>query len=311
MKLATTGIRTLALVTLLGGNALAQETRPPEGNTPPKPAEQPPADQSLPPAAPAQPAPPPPSGPSEPGMPPMPPPGDVMAPPPEQLPGARTPGKRWIFDVALGYTAGGSVKHPDMTGTNFAGEMLELGGGVELDPRWQLTLVFTSFQTTLERIGSTNKFQRTTDTLHGASGVHPLASCAEGCFVTGGNGGLLVKQPLHVHTLGPRLDFLPFGANGPFVGVTAGAAMMQDLSYRGGFAAAARIGYEYTPFDVMGISLEAGAHGHIYSDSNAALPYVALQLRLLADPSMYRAAPPTPPRDQVSRSPASGRSTRF
>jgi hypothetical protein len=304
MKLATTGISTLLLVMLLGGNALAQETRPPEDTPKPtEPAAQPPPDQSVPPASP--PVSPAPLAPSEPEITPLP----YTTATPEPLPRSPT-GRRLIFDVGLGYTAGGSVKHPELTGTSFAGEMLELGGGVELDPRFQLLLVFTSFQTKLERIGSTNRFQRT-DAVYAGSGVHPLASCVIDCGSSAGTGGLLVKQPLHVHTLGPRLDFLPFGSNGPFVGVTAGAAMMQDLSFRGGFAAAARIGYEYTPFDVMGVLLEVGAHGQVYSDSNAALPYLSLQLRLLADPSMYRAPPLVPPRDQVGRSPAGERNTRL
>jgi hypothetical protein len=308
MKLATTGIRTLALVMLLGGNALAQETRPPEGPGAPKPAEpgaQPPPDQTIPPAAPDQPVSPAPLAPSEPTVTPLP-----VAPAPEPLPTSRT-GRRLIFDVGLGYTTGGQVKHPELIGTTFAGEMLELGGGVELDPRFQLLLVFTSFQTKIERIGTSNRFQRTTDAVHAISGVHPLASCVIDCGSSAGTGGLLVKAPLHVHTLGPRLDFLPFGSNGPFVGATAGAAIMQDLSFRGGFAVAARIGYEYTPFDIMGVLLEVGAHGQVYSDSSATLPYVSLQLRLLADPSMYRAAPLVPPRDQVGRAPDGGRSARF
>jgi hypothetical protein len=121
----------------------------------------------------------------------------------------------------------------------------------------------------------------------------------------------MVKAPLHVHTVGPRLDFLPFGSSGPFVGVTAGVALMQDLAFRSGFGAAARIGYEYTPFDVMGVLLEAGAHGQVYSDSSATLPYVSLQLRFLADPSTHRAAPLVAPRDQVGRASEAGRSARF
>jgi hypothetical protein len=108
---------------------------------------------------------------------------------------------------------------------------------------------------------------------------------------------------MHVHTLGPRLDYLPFGPDSLYVGVTAGAAMMQDLSFRGGFAVAARAGFEWRPYSALGISLEAGAHGQIYSDSNAALPYAALQLRLLAPlPNVSRytvvqgeAQPPPPP----------------
>jgi hypothetical protein len=58
---------------------------------------------------------------------------------------------------------------------------------------------------------------------------------------------------------------------------------MQDLDFRAGFAGAARAGYEWRPYSVFGISVEAGAHGQVYSDSSAVLPYASVQLTLLAE----------------------------
>jgi hypothetical protein len=201
---------------------------------------------------------------------------------------------------------GGAIKHPELSGKGFSGEMLELAGGVELSPKWQLVLAFTSFQTKLERIDGTNKFQSVSGTVHGGAGYQPLAGCAD-CSTTGGQGGVVIKEPLHVHTLGPRLDYLPFGPESLYIGVTAGAAMMQDLSFRGGVAVAARAGFEWQPYKALGIGVEAGAHGQVYSDSSAALPYAALQLKLLAEPpplspmvSVKNDSTPTPatPTDQ-------------
>jgi hypothetical protein len=213
--------------------------------------------------------------------------------------------RQLVFLAGLGYTSGGSVKHPELSGTGFSGEMLELAGGVELNPKWHLTLSFTSFQTKLERVGRTNQFQGASGALRGGAGFQPLVSCPD-CMTSGGQGNIVVSQPLHVHTLGPRLDYFPFGTDSLFVGITAGAAIMQDLSYRGGFAAAARAGFEWRPYSALGLSLEAGAHGQLYSDSSAALPYAALQLRLLAPlPSVSRytvtrsEAGPTPPPTQL------------
>src|SRR4051812_13902833 len=63
MKTVMNGIKTLALVMLLGGNALAQETRPPDGAAAPKPGEpaaQTPPGENVPPAVSDQPAPAPP-----------------------------------------------------------------------------------------------------------------------------------------------------------------------------------------------------------------------------------------------------------
>jgi hypothetical protein len=261
----------------------------------------------LAPLPPAEPAPPPPPAPAEPpAVPPEPPPfvasSDVALNPVTEEPGPRR--RRLVFSAGLGYTAGGSIKHPELLGNGFSGEMLELAAGLELDPKWHLELAFTSFQTKLDRVGTTNQFRGAS--LVGGPGVHPLVSCPD-CIGSGGQGSIVVQQPLHVHTLGPRLDYLPFGTDSLYVGVTAGAAMMQDLSFRGGFAAAARAGFEWRPYPSLGLALEAGAHGQIYSDSSAALPYGALQLRLLAPlPSTSRymtitnePAPPSAPPSSI------------
>jgi hypothetical protein len=199
-----------------------------------------------------------------------------------------------IFGAGLGYTAGGTVKHPDLNGNKFAGEMLTLEAGAEINPQWRLVLAFSSFQSNLDRVPGTNQFKSASGVFQGGPGFHPLAGCAD-CSTTGGQGGIVIHQPFHVHTLGPRVDYLPFGNDSLFIGVTAGAAMMQDLDFRAGFAAAARAGYEYRPYSVFGISVEAGAHGQVYSDSSAVLPYAAVQLRLLAE---------TPPLSTTSTTPA-------
>jgi hypothetical protein len=281
---AFAGTAILAFVSMVSGSAAAQENKPQEGSGAPRPtdpAAQPPPGQGATPATPSEPAPPP-------ALPPpyVAPPSDVALSPVAEEASAGAPYKRrMVFEAALGYTAGGTIKHPELSTHNFSGEMLELAGGVELSPRWVLVIAFTTFQTKLERVGTTNQFQTVSGTLHG--GFQPLAACMD-CSTGGGLGGTLVKQPMHVHTVGPRLDFLPFGANSLFVGVTVGAAMMQDLSFRGGVAAAARAGFEWRPYTAMGISVEAGAHGQVYSDSSAALPYAALQLTLLAVPPSAR-----------------------
>jgi len=275
----------LALLSMLSASVAAQEAKPQEGAGAPKPTE--PAAEPRPPAGPSEPAPAPPpyvAPPSDDAA--KSPAGDVaLSPVPEEGGGGAPYKRRMVFEAALGYTAGGTIKHPELSTHSFSGEMLELAGGVELSPHWVLVVAFTTFQTKLERIGVTNQFQTGSGTLHG--GFHPLASCMD-CSTGGGLGGTVVKQPMHVHTVGPRLDYLPFGASGLFVGVTVGAAMMQDLSFRGGVAAAARAGFDWRPYAALGISVEAGAHGQVYSDSSAALPYAALQLTLLAEPPSTR-----------------------
>jgi hypothetical protein len=275
MSRALTRSATLALIAALSGTAFAQETKPEDSNAP-KPAEPapPPADQATPPPTEAPPSVPAPAPYTSSQV-------DVGLTPVGNEPAVRK--NRLIFLAGLGYTAGGAVKHPDLQGDKFTGEMLELGFGTELAPQWRLVLAFSSFQTTLERVAGTNQFKNTSGAVYGGAGFHPLAGCAD-CMTNGGQGGIVVRQPFHIHTLGPRLDYLPFGDQGLFFGVTAGAALMQDLDFRGGFAAAARAGLEWRPYKVFGISVEAGAHGQVYSDSSAVLPYASAQLRLMAEP---------------------------
>jgi hypothetical protein len=289
MKRALVGFALFASFAASSSRVAAQETKPSEPAPAPAPAPPPPAPPSSEPMA----------------IPPEPPPfvasGDVALNPVTDEP--ETPGprkRRLVFAAALGYTSGGSVKHPELSGNGFSGEMLELAAGIELNPKWHLVLAFTSFQTKLERVGVANQFRSASAAFHG-SGYQPLVSCPD-CIGAGGQGGVVTKQPFHVNTLGPRLDYLPFGSDSVYIGATAGAAMMQDLSFRGGVAVAARAGFEWRPYSAIGFSLEAGAHGSVYSDSSAILPYAAIQMRLLAPmPSVSRFTTvtnepgPTPP----------------
>jgi hypothetical protein len=236
--------------------------------------------------------------------------GDVALNPVSEEPPDGTFKRKALFAAGLGYTSGGTIKHPELTGNGFSGEMLELAGGVELDPKWRVLVAFTSFQTKLERAGAANVFRSASGAFYGGAGYRPLAGC-NNCSDPGGLGGEVIQQPLHVHTLGPRVDYLPFGNDSLYLGVTAGAAMMQDVSFRGGFAIAARAGFEWRPYSALGLSIEAGAHGQVYSDSSAALPYAAVMLRLLAPTSSFgtsipvtkEPAPPPAPAQPPSQPP--------
>ncbi len=185
MSRALTRSATLALIAALSGTAFAQETKPEESN-PPKPAEPapPPADQATPPPAEAPPLAPAPAPYTSSQV-------DVGLTPVGTEPAVRK--NRLIFLVGLGYTAGGAVKHPDLQGDKFSGEMLELGFGTELSPQWRLVLAFSSFQTKLERVPGTNQFKNTSGAVYGGAGFHPLAGCAD-CSTTGGQGGVVVRH---------------------------------------------------------------------------------------------------------------------
>jgi hypothetical protein len=195
----------------------------------------------------------------------------------EALVESASPARVLFFNAALGFTTGGSLKHPQIVGTHYSGEMLELAAGMELGTRFRLSGAFTVFETTVARApdGAFSTSSAVT-----VPRYTTFAGC-DRCPVRESGGGTLVSLPLHVSTLGPRFDYLPFGASGPFVGVTAGAALIQDLKARAGFAGAARVGFEWRPLHTLSLSVEVGAHGHTYSDASAVLPYAALALSIL------------------------------
>jgi hypothetical protein len=84
------------------------------------------------------------------------------------------------------------------------------------------------------------------------------------------------------------MDFLPLGSQGPYLGMTVAVAIIQDVATRVGGAVAARVGGEWRPFHSLGLGIEAGAHGQIYADSKAAIPYALARLTLLLEPENLR-----------------------
>jgi hypothetical protein len=260
--------------------------------TPPPPADQAPPAPPPPPAAPA--LPPPPDVAPLPGMAPalspeavsnamsidgfesfLPPPRDqVTLPIGEKLsPLVITAG------LGMGYAA---IKHPDLQSRSLTGSFIELTGGTELNHRFRLSFALTSFQTTIHRVQSGDWAEGNYPT-RAATGYRTQADPVEPTLV-GGGGGVEVQKTLHVHSIGPRLDFLPLGSQGPYIGLSTGLGVIQDIGLRAGGSAALRIGGEWRPYHVFGVGIEAGAHGQIYTDSRAAIPYATARLQFYLDP---------------------------
>lgn len=86
--------------------------------------------------------------------------------------------------------------------------------------------------------------------------------------------------PVHLHTIGPILEFRPSGDEGPLVRGSAGLALTEgegDVARAGG-AAAIGVGYAWR-FAWITLTAEAGVHGHAYENGSAVLPLVGVQLR--------------------------------
>jgi hypothetical protein len=154
--------------------------------------------------------------------------------------------------------------------------------GTELDKRLRLLLAFTSFETSIRRVNGEQweegKFEPKV-----ASGLHSTKGPTEP-YVSGA-GGVDMQRTLHAHSLGPRLDFLPLGVQGPYLGLTTAVAITTGIDTRVGGDLGARVGGEWRPFQEFSVGIEAGAHGQIYSDGNAVIPYGTVRLNLLLDPA--------------------------
>jgi hypothetical protein len=186
-----------------------------------------------------------------------------------------------LATVSFGYGYA-AIKYPGLVDSDLNGPFIEMAFGTELDQRLRLFLAFTSFETAIHRLNeeqwAEGKFQAKV-----ASGLHSTKGPTEP-YISGA-GGVDVQRTLHVHSLGPRLDFLPLGVQGPYLGLTTALAITTGIDTRVGADLGARVGGEWRPFQEFSVGIEAGAHGQIYSDGNAAVPYAAARLNVLLDPA--------------------------
>jgi hypothetical protein len=178
----------------------------------------------------------------------------------------------------IGYAA---IKHPDLESRNLSGSFIELTAGTELSHRFRLSFAATSFQTTIHLAPSGDWAEGTYPTKT-AAGFRTQADPIEPYGAA--HGGVEIQKTLHVHSFGPRLDFLPLGSQGPYIGLTTGLGVIQDIGLRAGGSAGLRVGGEWRPYHIFGIGIEAGAHGQLYTDSRAAIPYATARLQFYLDP---------------------------
>jgi len=289
-----------ALATVLTSPVLAQGTpsAPPTdpaapgstGTTP----ESPPKDTLPPPPAPEGPT----AEPAPPGDAPIPPPPTTAAPPdtPEMVdPLTMKIGSvlsPLLVTTGLGY-AYASVTHPELLSRSLSGAFIEITAGTEIARRFRLSLAFTSFESKVRRTAAgweEGEFSRVA-----RSGLRTQADPVEPNPGPEG-GGAVVQKDFLAHSLGPRMDFLPLGSQGPYLGMTAALGIIQGLStsMRVGANLAARIGGEWRPFRAFALAIEGGAHGQIYSDARAAIPYAMARMTLLLEPSGPKGPGSTP-----------------
>jgi len=205
----------------------------------------------------------------------LPPPGEKVTPPiGEKL-------SPLVVTAGLGYGYA-AIKHPDLESRSLSGSFVELTAGTELDHRFRLSFALTSFQTTIHHTSSGDWAEG--DYPINSAGVRAQANPPEPTHTGNGEGGVEVQKTLHVHSIAPRLDFLPLGSQGPYIGLTAGLGVIQDIGLRAGGDVGLRVGGEWRPYHIFGVGIEAGAHGQLYTDSRVAIPYATARLQFYLDP---------------------------
>jgi hypothetical protein len=91
----------------------------------------------------------------------------------------------------------------------------------------------------------------------------------------------LTLEPVHLHTIGARIDYAPFDETGPFVGGISGLALTEgEAGNRAGFGQSLHLGWRSRLAQWLTGAALAGTHGHVYEDGWAALPFAMLELRV-------------------------------
>jgi hypothetical protein len=200
----------------------------------------------------------------------------------------------FLVTAGVGY-AYASVNHPDLRSRDLSGAFIEVTVGTELERRFRLALAFTSFETKMRRASTGGWEEGEFSPRVARLGLHTLLD-PTAPYTGPEGGGAEVQKTFHAHSLGPRMDFLPLGSQGPYLGMTAALGIIQGIStpMRVGANLAARIGGEWRPFQAFAVAIEGGAHGQIYEDAKAAIPYAMARMTLLLEPSMRQTSSSMP-----------------
>lgn len=172
----------------------------------------------------------------------------------------------------VGLSGGGAyafVRHPQVASRELAIEVLALHSGVQVDPRWALSIELSNSSRFVGRENGADRFS--------------VFSSGAGCDKCGPapTGGTVVRTTLQLTQAVANVELMPWPANGPYAGLGLGAAYaeLSGVDQRTGVAASARVGYRLRPARALAASLEGGLRAQLFSDASAYLPYLALQLR--------------------------------
>lgn len=163
-------------------------------------------------------------------------------------------------EIAVAVSGGGgvaTVNHSLLKAT-FPAALVALNASVNFG-MWTVGGELSAFGHQVSRPGATDSFAA-----RAASGVG-CNRCREPVA-----GGAVLSTAATFGTLGPRVDFSPWGKNGPFVGASGGLAYVGGFSDQLGGWVAGRAGLRYRLFRALELSAEGGFQAQWYADGSSA-----------------------------------------
>ena len=185
---------------------------------------------------------------------------------------ARPVFKRRPFIVLAGGPGFASVAHPQLGTPRIYGPLLAAEVGYAVSRYWSFGVEATNLERSVARVNAAERFGAA------SSWLHTEASCTS--CAPPPPGGPVVQLTMLLDTVGPRVDFTPFGHDGLFFGASGGVAIITVLDARVGAGGALRAGFRLPVADVLTFGVEGGVQGQVYSGASATIGYGALTVTL-------------------------------
>jgi hypothetical protein len=174
------------------------------------------------------------------------------------------------FHVGIsGGVAYHTVRVSTVIPTNYTAATLGLHAGYNVNERLSIGFEVLTVEKGMGRNGPFDTFD---------PGLAPQAGC-NNCEPPP-FGGWVKNTTAVFGTVGPRVEFSPFGKDGLYIGATAGLAWLWGVDSIYGFGGVGRVGYRVRVGDVLGLALEGGAQAQAFGGGNyTTAPYGMLIFR--------------------------------
>jgi len=174
----------------------------------------------------------------------------------------------WHVGMSAGL-AYATVRHTTVIPSSFTAPQIGIHAGYNVSERLMVGFELSSYEKYMSRDNGRAPFTPV--------GYTPQRRCDD-CEIPAG--GWVAKVTASFATVGPRIEFAPFGKDGLYVGAGAGLAALWGADSAYGFGGSARIGYRVRIGGVLGLALEGGTNAQTYGGGDYTVaPYGMAMLR--------------------------------